>query len=153
VRLVYGCGEQGCGRGWFMLGCLRHFLLIRWQSYSWRCLTISGRSQLHFYFFHQYSCICKYTEFSLVYLYIESFVTSHLHMQVWQPGTELVKSFKKHLLVAKLAQYLVCEEDRKLASSASKKFEFYNLESRFHKHKFSFLVVKIVQCKRGKVFT
>jgi len=36
-------------------------------------------------------------------------------MQVWQPGTER-KASKKYFLVVKLAQYFVCEEDRKLAS-------------------------------------
>jgi len=38
-------------------------------------------------------------------------------MQVWQPRTES-KAFKNvaYFLVVKLAQYFVCEEDRKLAS-------------------------------------
>jgi len=55
-----------------------------------------------------------------------------------------------YFLVVKLVGYFICEEDRKLASyTASKKFEFEILESRFHKHNVSFLVVKTVKRKCG----
>jgi len=36
-----------------------------------------------------------------------------------------------------------------LLKIAVMKFEFYNLETRFHKHQVSFLVVKTVKCKRS----
>jgi len=44
---------------------------------------------------------------------------------------------------------MVFEEDRKLLLIAGMKFEYQNLEIRFHKRQFSFWSSKTVKCKRG----
>jgi len=73
-----------------------------------------------------------------------------LHMQVWQPGTEQ-KTRIKYFLVVKLAQYLICEEDRKPTSYCKHEIlSLSNLEICFRNSKVSFLVVKKTdKCKRG----
>jgi len=55
-----------------------------------------------------------------------------------------VKLVKKHFLVVKLAQYLVCEVRRKLAPYCNQEILIQNFESCFHKRQVSFLVVKTV---------
>jgi len=54
-----------------------------------------------------------------------------LHMQVWQPETER-KACKKYFLIVKLAQYFVCEVNRKLASYCNQEIWVLKLMPRLH---------------------
>jgi len=65
------------------------------------------------------------------------------------PNKKLVK---KYFIVVKLAQYFVCDEDKKLALYCKQEIWVLKLESCFHKRQVSFLVVKTAKCKRGISF-
>jgi len=62
---------------------------------------------------------------------------------------------KSSFLLPSSRNILFVKRMESLLHPANKKFEFWNFESRFHKRKILFLVVKTVKCKRGisiKVF-
>jgi len=59
---------------------------------------------------------------------------------------------KNIFLLPSSRNILFVKRIERLLHSASKKYEFVNLEIRFHKHKVSFLVVKTVKCNLFVLF-
>jgi len=56
------------------------------------------------------------------------------------------QSLSKSIFLLPSSQNISCvKKIESLLHTAKKKFEFLNLESRFHKHKVSFLVVKTIK--------
>jgi len=70
-------------------------------------------------------------------------------MQVWQPGTEREACIKVFLCCQGYAIYGFMKKIESLFKTAGMKFEFSNLEIRFHKRQLSFLIIKTLKCKRG----
>jgi len=57
--------------------------------------------------------------------------------------------YKRIFVLSRSSSILFVKQIDSLLHTVSKKFKFEKLESLFHKHKVSFLVVKTVKCKRG----